>query len=310
MRILFLLSCLLVITSVQAQRYAYVRDNDMYTNLREAPNLNSKIIDTIYNLQVIQLFDENKANEWWKVLLSNKSGYIHESRLVFLPEKYTMSIDSIWSWHNRNMFIVSTDSPEIIANWELQNIRIEYDTDKTGNFCNRILSSPSYAVITNHETGKELESFNEISPIQITVYPSKLHFSTNDFMYSYYRNQKNKTCRGLTFINKKDILKTTAQEQEALLTIAQEIFEATKHLDWEKTNEYHLIISIFDKYLGVNNFDYLEKLEQLYLREHTDALKLYPYLLHRFSLDGDGTHTIEDYQTRRWAFENRGEIEI
>lgn len=170
---LALLLCLFVIMPVRAQRYAYIRDDDMYTNLREAPSLKSEITGRLYNLQLVEIFTEDKkTGGWQRVASGNKSGYVHDSRLVYLPEGYPENMDSIWSWSNDYLFVASTDCPEIVVNM------------------------------------------------------------------------------------------------------------------------------------------YLSKLEQLYFRENEDALRLYPYILKHFSLDGDGSHGIEWYIARKWAFENRGGVEI
>lgn len=307
---LALLLCLFTVTSVRAQEYAYIRDNDMYTNLRKAPSVKSEIISKLYNLQFVKILTEDEKTDGWKHIESkDEYGYVHESRLVYLPERYVESMDSIWPWHD-NLFAASTDCPEIVVHMSLENPRIgKYDTSRWDSGF-RILSSPTYDVVKNLATGKELESFNEIAPVQVTIYPGKLIFSTSDLMYSYYRNRNNKTCRGLTLLNTRDNLKITPQEQNAILTIAQKIFDATKHLDWEITKERHKIESIFDVYIGTNNFEYLTKLEQLYFGANEDASRLYPYILKHFSLDGAGSHTIEDYWVRKWAFDNRGEVEI
>ncbi len=59
----------------------YIQDPDGYTNLREATNTRSKVLEKIPDGQVLTILDISK--KWWKVkTASGKIGYVHKSRIA------------------------------------------------------------------------------------------------------------------------------------------------------------------------------------------------------------------------------------
>ena len=320
----------IIVGYAQEYKYSYVRDDDMYVNVRNSPNAKAKVVDTLYNLQIVQIDTEEKeVNGWVKITISsmnrNYVGYINKSRLRDIPAEYTANLDSIWNgWDDEkeglywsgHFYITSVDCPEIVAvvasSFDTTQIKEYNDDYNTGWYRGhyRVVIPSDGVAIRNLRTGKVMEYFDIFYPISLTIYPSKLIFSSADFMYSYYQNRDNKTCRGLTFLNAGDIIKLSFQEQTNVLDIARKAYEATKQLNAQNQKEYYEINDKLGKIIGLNNFEYWTKLEWMYFNGNVEAQKLYPYLLPYFPKDGEGSNVIDDYLDRKWAYENRGEVEI
>ena len=290
MKIFFAALGLLTATICYAQDYAYVRDDDMYVYVRSDANINSPVIDTVYNLQIVKINTYEEEKNGWVPAGMGRGGYIHKSRLRAMPAEYTASLDEALSDSATDIFITAVECPEIVVSTYLYRPEIEEYTTGWNRGRHRVTSTENHT-IRNLKTGEILEEFSVIYPVEMTIYPSRLIFSSSDFTFYYYRNQNDKTCRGLTFLNTGDILTLSPREQADVLAVAREAYEnqSTDNID-------------------VNDFEYWSKLESLYLRGNADAQKFYPYLMPEFPTDGEGSHVIEKYLGRKWAYDNRGEV--
>lgn len=297
----------LLFLSVQAhaQEYAYVRDDDMYVNVRNSPNPNATAKGKFYNLQIVHIdADAKEINGWIDVSASNIRGYVHKSRLVAMPKELYAAIDSIWQG---GMYVTSVECPEIAVIWEPGNPDIEQYNEVWNRGQYRLLSAYNSAIVRNLETGKELEAYWDIYPVNIMIYPSKLIFSTDAFAYSFYRNHNNKICRGLTFFNTGDAIRLTAQEQIAVIETAVRASQNIENMG------SHCRIRVPDdsvSIININDFEYLSKLESLFFKGNPQAVNLYPAILAAFPIDGEGVHIMEFYDARYRAWQNRGEVEI
>jgi len=76
------------IVSGQTLSYVYVLDDDLFVNVRENSNVQSSIIDRLYNLQIIKTDHVLPSNDFKKVYDFNDTeiGYVHQSRLVDIPD--------------------------------------------------------------------------------------------------------------------------------------------------------------------------------------------------------------------------------
>ena len=62
---------------------AIIADTDGYSFVRERKEMNSQVIDTIYENEFFYA-SQDFANDWWKVIYNGKEGYMHKSRVRFL----------------------------------------------------------------------------------------------------------------------------------------------------------------------------------------------------------------------------------
>jgi hypothetical protein len=75
-------------STVTYAQLAVIRDNDGFSNIRQEPNNDSEIIDTISNDRLVFCFEEEAKGNWLPVDYNKdgktQSGYIHKSRVVYL----------------------------------------------------------------------------------------------------------------------------------------------------------------------------------------------------------------------------------
>ncbi|MBR08790.1 MAG: hypothetical protein CMP48_14075 [Rickettsiales bacterium] len=65
-----------------AQVEAYIKDDDGYTNVREAKSSNAEIITTIQNAELFNCKPDRESN-WWEIEKSDgTTGYVHNSRII------------------------------------------------------------------------------------------------------------------------------------------------------------------------------------------------------------------------------------
>jgi Bacterial SH3 domain len=69
--------------------FAIIDDKDGFTNVREEPNVKSKIIGKIKEGELFFCFSNEKHKDWFAVDIKNNnklSGYVHKSRIKFVEE--------------------------------------------------------------------------------------------------------------------------------------------------------------------------------------------------------------------------------
>ena len=97
-------------------KFMYVSDEDMYVNVRETADAKSRVTDTVYNLQIVQVSDK-PDNGWYR----SPMGYIHQSRLAALPYYMQKSLtNDFWGYNTsfelqNNYFIASKSCPQIVV---------------------------------------------------------------------------------------------------------------------------------------------------------------------------------------------------
>jgi Bacterial SH3 domain len=69
--------------------FAIIDDKDGFTNVREEPNVKSKIVGKIKEGELFFCFSNEKHKDWFAVDVKNNnnlSGYVHKSRIKFVEE--------------------------------------------------------------------------------------------------------------------------------------------------------------------------------------------------------------------------------
>jgi hypothetical protein len=126
-----------IISQLAYAQFAIVRDKDGFVNVRQAADVNSKVLDKLSNETIIFCFPEEAKGEWLPVdyAIENQTlpGFIHKSRVVF--------IDSLRAFHttklNDSLFSLKMDSIEIqvkTARFKSKEHKIKYD----GNYVQTI----------------------------------------------------------------------------------------------------------------------------------------------------------------------------
>ena len=64
------------------RKIGYIKDPDGYVNFRTAPNISAPIIGIILDRVRVFYWDDNPNNNWYRVEVSEVSGYVHKSRIV------------------------------------------------------------------------------------------------------------------------------------------------------------------------------------------------------------------------------------
>ena len=93
-----LLIFLYSLESLFAQEFAVVLDKDGYTNVRIENNKNSKILDKLYNEDLVCVM--NPEGNWWKIdyaLKKNemKVGYVYKNRIKLISEYNEVPISEV-----------------------------------------------------------------------------------------------------------------------------------------------------------------------------------------------------------------------
>jgi hypothetical protein len=69
--------------------FAIIDDKDGFTNIREEPNMKSKIVGNVKEGELFFCFSNEKHKDWFAVDVKNNynlSGYVHKSRIKFVEE--------------------------------------------------------------------------------------------------------------------------------------------------------------------------------------------------------------------------------
>lgn len=94
-------------------RFALIVDKDGYVNVREKGSANSKIIGKIKSGEAVFIF-EDLDTDWLNIIIDDKSGYIHRSRVKYINEFEK---------------IPSVDAHDYKAIFHLNDIHIDIATD-------------------------------------------------------------------------------------------------------------------------------------------------------------------------------------
>lgn len=295
--------------TTSAQNYSYVLDPDLYVNVRQGAGVHFPVADTIYNLQIVKHIPSPAVNGWMQIEYNNDAyiGFVHRSRLQPLPEKYTQTLDSLWT---PSLFIAGVDCPQIIA--FISVYEKEIIKEKYGAVPSLINLALEDLLIMNLETGSIIDDYDIIAPVNARLYGERMLFYNGNYEFSFYRNRDKKTCRGLTLL---DGFYTAVTDRDGLNKVVStsikaiaEARTATKGLSEEDT----IIVfrNILEQYISVNNFDFLSMLEQAVFSGNKEAESIYNDILYYFPIDGAGTHEIEFYFLRLKGYKNYGETII
>ncbi|MCW3785849.1 SH3 domain-containing protein [Plebeiibacterium sediminum] len=120
---LIIITLILGIIPLKAQKLGYINDSDGYTNLRIEPFENSNIISIITNGQEFRFYP-NPNNDWWRVDYNFRTGYMHKSRIKdynkvkveisrFLKDFYLSDRDNaeLSEGNNEKLFFLIQDYP-------------------------------------------------------------------------------------------------------------------------------------------------------------------------------------------------------
>jgi hypothetical protein len=66
--------------------FAIIQDKDGFSNVREEPNLKSKIVGNIKNNEIIFVFDHEESNNMYSFQSASISGFVHNSRIKRLTK--------------------------------------------------------------------------------------------------------------------------------------------------------------------------------------------------------------------------------
>lgn len=302
-------------------KFMYVVDKDMYVNVRESNDVKSAIMDTVYNLQIVQV-ESKKDKDWYK---TNK-GYIHQSRLVELPsymEKGLSNYFDFWnSFDPTRYFVASRSCTDVVVCFAAQTERFVSSPsyDRYGK------TEPSYILSIYPYDGHGVIYFTPdgnmkfiagsimIFPInRIIVKDDHLVLIETPFEYSYARNANNEICQYTLLYSANNTLE--GETYFKTMNEARKVFRVLdKIIDKDYTNiseaEYRDIKEQLYDILQVNNFDFLHNLEQIYLSGDKEVAKYYHCLIYYFPKDGEGTHAIEPYFSVYYCYKYKGEVRV
>jgi hypothetical protein len=121
-RFKILLFCI-AFTSVNAQEFGYINDNDGYTNLRLEPSGKSDIIGIIISGQRFKYYPDHDS-DWWKVDFEFRTGFMHKSRIKgfdkvkteigqFFQDFYSTDRNNaaLGEGNNEKLFLLTQDYP-------------------------------------------------------------------------------------------------------------------------------------------------------------------------------------------------------
>lgn len=125
------------ISQLAYAQFAIVRDKDGFVNVRQAADVNSKVLDKLPNESIIFCFPEEAKEEWLPVdyHIQNQTlpGYIHKSRVIFIDSLRAFPATKL----NDSLLSLKMDSIEIqikTAHFKSKEHKIKYD----GNYVQTI----------------------------------------------------------------------------------------------------------------------------------------------------------------------------
>lgn len=138
------------VTICKAQTLAIVSDPDGYVNIRKGESLNSKIINKVYNNDIVLIEDiDTKSGNWLKVAypslindyrakeieISNEAddgGYIYANRLIPIEKLPHIAVSPATRQLSNNNLTIKNDSITLFIStrkFQIKNHRIEKDKD-------------------------------------------------------------------------------------------------------------------------------------------------------------------------------------
>jgi hypothetical protein len=125
--LLALMVCLIISTSlfsqslddfaVEGEFLALINDPDGYTNVREAPSTQGKIIAKIYKGELFQVYQEAEEGPGWYEISfekegKNQLGFIHKSRVCFVESLPQLKLKGVTT----NLVTFAGDNKEVTIN--------------------------------------------------------------------------------------------------------------------------------------------------------------------------------------------------
>lgn len=315
--ILFIINILsLSVFSENRQKIMYVSDNDMYVNIRKSNDIKSAIIDTVYNLQIVSVL-EKTSNGWYKT----PHGYIHQSRLMDMPEYMQEISDKDINSGGAYYFIASKSCPGIVISFHSQSKMeiIPYVAYQAYHYNENEHTKKEYHIIITPADGhtvtyyksnggtKIISESTVIAPIKnIIITHNHIKLYEYTYEYCYGLNNDDEICQYTQFHSPPNPLSKSAFENT--ITTARKIFKILDGVnDSNFRNKEDSIIKISGK---VNNFDFLSNLENIFLSGNKEVRKYYHKILYYYPLDGEGTHSIEWYFKTYFGYRYKGEIKV